>query len=63
MFDDIINYLTFIFTFESGKCEKAEEKLQKIESVEQIELFRWNKKKSQFLRDYQMVKKQKFDKK
>ena len=45
MFDDIINYLTFISTFESGKCGKTEEKLQKIESVEQIELFRWNFKK------------------
>ena len=43
--NDIINYSTFICSFESGKCGKEEEKLQKPEYLEnEKELFRWNKK-------------------
>ena len=31
---DIINYSTFICPFESGKCGKKEEKIQKFEYLE-----------------------------
>ena len=31
---DIITYFTFIFPFESGKCENEEEKIQKSEYLE-----------------------------
>ena len=52
---DIINYSTSICPFESGKCGKEEEKLQKFE---QKELFRRNKKHfSQFLKGCHLLKK------
>ena len=40
---DIINYSTSIFSFESGKCGKDEEKVQKFEYLENEELLKWNK--------------------
>ena len=36
---DIINYSTFICTFESGYCGKEEEKLQKLEYLENEKSF------------------------
>ena len=36
---DIINYSTFICSFESGKCGKKEEKLQKFEHLENEKSF------------------------
>ena len=36
---DIINYSTYICSFESGKCGKEEEKLQKFEYLENGEIF------------------------
>ena len=41
---DIINYSTSICPFESGKCGKEDEKLQKIEYLENEKIFRCNKK-------------------
>ena len=37
--DDIINYSTSICPFESGKCGKEEEKLQKFEYLEKEKSF------------------------
>ena len=37
---DIINYPTFIYPIESGKCRKKEKKLQQIEYLKKKELFR-----------------------
>ena len=37
---DVINYLTFIYAIESGKCRKKEEKLQQFEYLTKKELFR-----------------------
>ena len=55
---DIINYSTSICPFESGKCGKEEEKIQKSEYLENKELFRRNKKHfSQFLMGYHLVNK------
>ena len=34
-----MNYFTFICSFESGKCEKEEEKLQKFEYLENEKSF------------------------
>ena len=34
-----INYSTFIFPFEAGKCEKEEEKIQKPEYLENEKSF------------------------
>ena len=36
---DIINYSTFIYPFESGKCGKEEEKIQKSEYLENEKSF------------------------
>ena len=36
---DIINYSAFIRSFESGKCEREEEKLQKLEYLENEKSF------------------------
>ena len=41
---DIINYPTFIYPIESGKCGKKEKKFQQFEYLEKKELSRWNKK-------------------
>ena len=41
---DIINYPTFIYPIESGKCGKKEKKLQQFEYLEKKGLFRRNKK-------------------
>ena len=40
---DIINYSTFIYPIESGKCGKKNKKLQQFEYLEKKELFRLNK--------------------
>ena len=37
---DIINYPTFIYPIESGKCGKKEKKIQQFEYLEKKELFR-----------------------
>ena len=37
---DIINYPTFIYAIESGKCGKKEKKLQQFECLKKKELFR-----------------------
>ena len=37
---DIINYPTFIYPIESGKCGKKEKKLQQFEYLAKKELFR-----------------------
>ena len=55
---DIINYSTSICPFESGKCGKEEEKIQKFEYLENEESFLDEiEKKFQFLKGYHLVKK------
>ena len=51
------NYSTSICSFESGKCGKEEEKLQKFEYLmNEKEFFKWNKKQFlQFLSGYHLV--------
>ena len=41
---DIINYPTFIYPIESGKCGKKKKKLQQFWYLKKKELFRWNEK-------------------
>ena len=55
---DIINYYTSICSFESGKCGKEGEKLQKFEYLENGKSF-LDKIKNifQFLKGYHLVKK------
>ena len=53
-----MNYFTFICSFESGKCEKEEEKLQKFEYLENEKSFLDEIKNIfQFLKGYHLVKK------
>ena len=61
----IVNYSTSICPFESGKCDKEEEKLQKFEYLENEKSLLDEIKKhfSQFLKGYHLVKKIKIDKK
>ena len=55
---DIINYFTSICSFESGKCGKEEEKLQKFEYLENEKSFLDEIKNIfQFLKGYHLVKK------
>ena len=56
---DIINHSAFIRSFESGKCEREEEKLQKLEYLENEKSFLDEIKKhfSQLLKGYHLVKK------
>ena len=55
---DILNYSTLICSFESGKCGKEEEKIQKFEYLENEESFLDEiEKKFQFLKGYHLVKK------
>ena len=56
---DIINYSTSICPFESGKCGKEEEKIQKFEYLENEKnlLDEIKKHFSQFLKSYHLVKK------
>ena len=55
---DIINYSTSICPFESGKCGKQEEKLQKPEYLENEKSFLDEIKNIfQFLKGYHSVKK------
>ena len=51
-----MNYSTFICSFESGKCEKEEEKLQKFEYLENEKSFLDKIKNifSQFLKGYHL---------
>ena len=61
---DITNYSTSICYFESGKCGKEEEKLQKFEYLKNRDSFLDEKKDIfQFLKSYHLMKKIKFDKK
>ena len=41
---DIIDYPTFIYPIESGKCRKKEKKLQQFEYLKLKKAFTWNKK-------------------
>ena len=61
----IVNYSTSICPFESGKCGKEEEKLQKFVYLENEKslLDEIEKHFSQFLKGYHLVKKSKIDKK
>ena len=55
---DIINYSNSICPFESGKCGKEEEKLQKFEYLENEKSFLDEMKNIfQFLKGYHLVKK------
>ena len=55
---DIINYFIPICPFESGKCGKEEQKLQKIEYLENEKSFLDEIRHfSQFLKDYHLVEK------
>ena len=56
---DIINYSTSICPFESGKCGKEEEKIQKFEYLKNKKSFLDEIKIifSQFLKGYHLVKK------
>ena len=55
---DIINHSTSICPFQSGKCGKEEEKLQKSENLENEKSFLDEIKKhfSQFLKGYHLMK-------
>ena len=56
---DIINYSASIYSFESGKSEKEEEKIQKFKYLENGDSFLDKRKKhfSQFLKSHPLVKK------
>ena len=55
---DIVNYSTSICPFESGKCGKEEEKLQKFEYLEnEKSILDEIKNIFQFLKGYYLVKK------
>ena len=49
---DFVDYPTFIYPIQSGKCRKKERKLQQFEHLKRKKLLHEIKSFSQFLKDY-----------